>query len=86
LLPFIVRKATATLAARHPGTTAGIAARTGLARMDVSHGPAAAEQESEDMPSRLLPRDLPAGTFSTKDALDDGNAYGSAIGALRADG
>jgi hypothetical protein len=49
--------------------------------MDVSNGRAAAERESEDIPSRLLPRDLPAGTFSTKDALDDGNAYGSAVTA-----
>ena len=30
---------------------------------------------------RLLHRDLPAGTFSTKDALDDGNAYDSATRA-----
>jgi hypothetical protein len=30
---------------------------------------------------RLVHRDLPAGTLSTKDALDDGNAYDSAIKA-----
>ncbi|WP_288198672.1 hypothetical protein [uncultured Pleomorphomonas sp.] len=29
--------------------------------------------------ARLQNRDFPAGTFSTKDALDDGNAYGSAV-------
>jgi hypothetical protein len=28
----------------------------------------------------LVARVLPAGTFSTKDALDDGNAYGSSHG------
>jgi len=33
------------------------------------------------IPWRLSHRDLPAGTFSTKDALDDGNAYGSAAAA-----
>jgi len=35
------------------------------------------------IPWRLLHRDLPAGTVSTKDALDDGNAYGSARVKLR---
>jgi hypothetical protein len=30
------------------------------------------------LPCRLLGRDLPAGILSTKDALDDGNAYDSA--------
>jgi len=29
--------------------------------------------------TRLQSRDFPAGTFSTKDALDDGNAYDSAF-------
>jgi len=32
-------------------------------------------------PWRLVNRDLPAGILSTKDALDDGNAYGSGIAA-----
>jgi hypothetical protein len=40
---------------------------------------------SDGIPWRLLRRDFPAGTFSTKGALDDGNAYGSAIEALQAD-
>jgi hypothetical protein len=48
-------------------------------------GRTATKEESDGIPWRLVHRDLPAGILSTKDALDDGNAYDSAIEAA-ADG
>jgi hypothetical protein len=81
-LGLVAGKATAslgTLEASSPEKTASITTRTCLAETDVLNGIVAAKQESDGIPWRLVPRDLPAGILSTKDALDDGNAYDSAI-------
>ncbi|OAF02425.1 hypothetical protein AYJ54_27200 [Bradyrhizobium centrolobii] len=77
-------EATATVrvpAANDSEKTASIPARASLAGTDVSNGCAVAGQEADGIPWRLVNRDLPAGILSTKDALDDGNAYGSAVSA-----
>ena len=85
----VTGRATATLetpAASNPEKTIRIRARASRAEItDVPNGRATAKQERVGIPSRLVHRDLPAGILSTKDALDDGNAYGSASDAT-ADG
>jgi hypothetical protein len=75
-----------TPAASNPKKTIRIMARASLAEItDVLNGRETAKQERVGIPSRLVHRDFPAGILSRKDALDDGNAYGSAIDAT-ADG
>jgi len=49
--------------------------------LEPSNGERVGMEETMSYHKRLLHRDLPAGTFSTKDALDDGNAYDSATRA-----